>query len=318
MTTTATISKTLEIPARVRNQLVQWAVWGHVYGATARVSARELHADGRARNGLWKKLIAHGYVKIDKTTADEGRPLGYATSKAFDEQPVELVGPLDPAEFFRYDSDSNRHGHRVWVAFDALPLPYQVVVVKRLLLDPTSARLLAVFDLNGRYSDHKPYAEPFALGGASAAQHAAATQAGRPQRSYDAQLVVTTASIEAKYALEAGKRASQMAMTSGLDWFLQSTGVMAEGESVPVHSKSHPSLGFSPQLAESPVEWSVSLPATIEATRREIASAEVRLERLLKFQKAVEDAGGYDAFTVDYSQAITKYLGDNPPDAPTY
>ncbi len=323
--------KPINIPDVVRVRLLEGAVWGIVYGRMTSISCRDLGLSGRPRFGLWKRLLAEGYLCLDKVATDNAcgqnvptdlvtpspvapvNQRAFVTRKFFDETPLDPE--RDPAQFFRYDRHVHNEGRRVWTSFAQLPLEFRVAVVKRLEADPSYGRLLAFYDRGS--SDTNPLVTvPFTLGGAVAAQTQAAILAGQPNRSHVAVPVLVTASIEAKYRKEAGDRLLKYVGGSGLDWYLQKAGVF-EGESgVPVHSPAAPSLGFHAALPGEPEKWGEAMPGVLDSTRAALTRAQARLAALEKLQAHVDSVGGWEAFGRLYNEAVQGYCVANPPPEP--
>lgn len=262
-------------------------------GNISKVESKWLILDGRQRAKIWKQLIDKGYLK----NADEHR--ADLTSKAFDD--VETA-PFNLADFYEYDSYDSDNGE-VYVVWDRLDLKQKKAIILALEANPLSYTLLAV----GNYNKKDQLA--FNLGDKAS---------GFGQSRF---LAVTDATVTEKHAAAEKERKRQHYLTNGLNWYLQSVGVLKADEKVPLAPKRL-LLGQGPALASDPNKWATDLLDTIAKTEKEVEDAKQRLANLKALHNHVcvigvdANKGTFEdcmeAFVAKYRAAIEEQVNKTP------
>jgi len=282
-----TVKTTTDLTSIV-NILADMSTVAALYSGNRKVKAEYLIKDGRTRKSIWRELVKQGYLT---PTENDGEAI--LTEKAFDQIPVPVEG-FTLSDLYKFDAYEARQGKGQYVVWDRLTIYQKKVVILAMRENPMSYTLSAV---DTRYSP--PKVAHFKLGGASAAQEAVS--------GWHSTLVVTDATVTEKHAKAAREQYRAECVSEGLNWFLRKIGVIDPEETVPV-SEKQPTLGGYASIDRDPENWAGSLPQAIERTKETIQKARQRLLALEKLEKAVEAAGGWDAFKGQYEAAIDAYV----------
>ncbi len=258
------------------------------------VRAGSLVSDSRSRSGVWRKLIADGYLADATPGKVSSDSVATVTDKAMNAMPSDETFEL--ASLYKYDGHQDRkcEGNAV-VRWDDLTVQQRLTVVRAVKADPARYTLLA-------YTSQWQWSKcPFALG-----EGYGAMDEVNGDR-YDAVLGVTDDGVRSKRLAAARLDYKKDAAPELLESFLRKQGVLEVEESLPLAEKM-PMFGNGVSIPRDPKAWPEGVREAIGLAKKKILDLRARIAIFEKFESHAEAVGGWEAFLAGYDASVEAYI----------